>query len=187
MQRLFRHSALALALSLILVFTACGGGDGDGGGGNDNPAEVLISVDFMSLNRGGVRQVLIAVLDEDGNQTQNFDEVVFEVGGADVIDVADQESGRSGLLCAGTWDEDIIECTPGAVGQATLRVCGFTNALMRLPSRLGMAPASPKATAKTLRPRLLATIPPSVAIHLATLQRQSADSTGTSPLARSES
>lgn len=116
-----------LILLLSLGLSGCGGGDDSGGGSTIGPpATVTLLPSSLSMDVGGVGQVVVTVKDAAGNVIFTSTPT-FSSSNTAVVTVA-----NGGQVCAGTWDSLTIPvvCTPAAAAgtsNLTATVAGITS------------------------------------------------------------
>jgi len=115
MQRVLAVRLLAVAAVLlgVIYLSGCGGGNN----ANTKVATVVITPTTLSLNEGAVG-TLSAVAENSGGAGIAAD-ITFTSSNPSIATVS-----SGGLVCAGVWDANIINCTPtlgsGGVGQVTI-------------------------------------------------------------------
>ena len=121
--------------AFALALAACGGGNNSSGGGSTTYNLVLTPTAPPSLNYGQVSPVVATLQDADGN-TQVSGKITWTSSNTSLLTVSatggqcgDQlNSTNTTCLCAGTWDANIINCTPATTsGTATLTATDGTH------------------------------------------------------------
>lgn len=116
MQRVLVVRGLAASAALLLVFFLAG----CGGSSNANKVtQVVVTPTALSLNQGGV--VGLSAVTEDSSGNTVAADLTFTSSNPAVATVS-----TAGLVCAGVWDANFINCTPtlgqAGVGQITITV-----------------------------------------------------------------
>lgn len=112
--RRFSPESLLFAALLIFVLTlvACGGGTPTA----NVVDQITINAPVVSLNQGDVFQLSVTATDKNGATAVAV--LNYTSNNTDILTIS-----PSGLLCAGKWDTNFIDCTPTTgTGTATINV-----------------------------------------------------------------
>lgn len=93
---------------------ACGGGSSSSS--STTTYTVTVSPTTLSLNQSDVATVTATVLDSTGTVVTSAKAFAFTSDTPSVASV----NPKTGAICAGTWDNSFIVCSPGQVGKATI-------------------------------------------------------------------
>ena len=109
-----RQVVLFFTLLATAALLACGHGGSSSSTTTTNTVTVAPSI--ISLNQADVAGVTATVLDSTGSVVTNAKAFAFTSDNPTVASV----NPKTGAICAGTWDNSFIVCSPGPVGKATI-------------------------------------------------------------------